>query len=307
MVSTLEAVRARQAERHGEKLLYAAKMNLAQAAWEQNRVPDVRRLLRETAAYPGRGFEWHYWQRQTHLELKTLRHLAPVWAVAFSPDGRDILTGSTDGTAKVWDAVSGEELFPLSGHSDCICSVSFSPDGRRILTSSEDTTARIWDAATGKELLLLNDHNGTVYVAAFSADSRRVVTCSWDKTAKVWDAATGKVLLTFTNHAGPVVAVAFSPDGQQIATCSEDATAKIWEAASGNVLVTLPTGSESSPRVTIGLPRCGKRLPARNCSPSQGMATKSMMRPFLLTASGLSPLVMIGLPGSGRLPRVRGR
>ena len=240
MVSTLEAVRARQAERHGEKLLYAAKMNLAQAAWEQNRVPDVRRLLRETAAYPGRGFEWHYWQRQTHLELKTLRHLAPVWAVAFSPDGRDILTGSTDGTAKVWDAVSGEELFPLSGHSDCICSVSFSPDGRRILTSSEDTTARIWDAATGKELLLLNDHNGTVYVAAFSADSRRVVTCSWDKTAKVWDAATGKVLLTFTNHAGPVVAVAFSPDGQQIATCSEDATAKIWEAASGNVLVTLP-------------------------------------------------------------------
>jgi WD40 repeat protein/serine/threonine protein kinase len=254
VVSTLEAVRARRAEREqillrareaeqrqrADLFLYAGKMGKAQAAWELNRIADVRQWLQETAAYPDRGFEWYYWQRQTHLDLRTLRHLAQVWAVAFSPDGRRILTGGFDGTAKVWDAASGEERFTLRGHADAVTSVAFSSDGQRILTGSQDTKAMIWDAATGKELLLLNNHDGTVYGVAFSPDSRRVVTCSWDKTAKVWDAARGKVLLTFTNHAGPVVAVAFSSDGQQIATCSEDETAKIWEASSGNVLVTIP-------------------------------------------------------------------
>ena len=84
-------------------------MNLAQQAWEQNNIGRLRQLLEETQESPDRGFEWYYWQRQTHLALKTLRgHLRAVTSVAFSPDGQRIVTGSEDQTAKVWEAASGQ-------------------------------------------------------------------------------------------------------------------------------------------------------------------------------------------------------
>ena len=71
------AERAQQAENQArlraDHLLYAANMNLARQAWEENNVGRVRQLLEATATSPERGFEWYYWQRQTHLEIKTLR------------------------------------------------------------------------------------------------------------------------------------------------------------------------------------------------------------------------------------------
>ena len=91
------------AERH----LYVANMNLVLPAWEQNNLGRVRQLIEETAAYPQRGFEWYYWQRQAHRELMTLRgHLGEVLAVALSPDGQRIVTGSSDRTAQVWEAAT---------------------------------------------------------------------------------------------------------------------------------------------------------------------------------------------------------
>jgi len=128
-------------------------MNLLQQAWEQNNVGRVQTLLEETAACPERGFEWYYWQRQTHLELRTLRgHLAGIRCVAFSPDGQRIVTGSDDQTAKVWEAVSGKELLILTGHRMGISSVAFSPDGQRIATgNANNKTAGVWDAVTGKK------------------------------------------------------------------------------------------------------------------------------------------------------------
>ncbi|MGO8925396.1 MAG: protein kinase domain-containing protein [Limisphaerales bacterium] len=78
-----------------EHQLYAAKMNLAQQAWEQNNIGQLRQLLEETQDSPYRGFEWYYWQPHTHLALQTLRgHLDIVTSVAFSPDGQRIVTGS---------------------------------------------------------------------------------------------------------------------------------------------------------------------------------------------------------------------
>jgi len=111
-------------------------MNLVQQAWEQNDVAQVRRLLEETATYPGRGFEWDYWQRQTHRELKTPRgHVGWVRDVAFSPDGQRIVTAGDDQTAKVWEATNGIALLTLKGHSGWVNSVAFSPDGKRIVTA----------------------------------------------------------------------------------------------------------------------------------------------------------------------------
>jgi WD40 repeat protein/serine/threonine protein kinase len=241
------------------RLLYVANLNLAQQAWEQKNFPLLRQLLEEAQASPDRGFEWYYWQRQTHLALKTLRgHLDPVRSVAFSPDGQRIVTGSNDATAKVWEAASGRELLRLKGHTSWIRSVAFSPDGQRILTGGGDQTAKVWEAAGGRELLTLKGHDGGINSVAFSPDGRRIVTGSDDATAKVWEADGGRELLTLKGHSAPIWAAAFSPDGRRIVTGSDDATAMVWEAASGRQLFALK--GHRAPIYSVAFSPDGRRV-----------------------------------------------
>ena len=185
-----ERDRAEKGEAEARHLLYAANLNLAQQAWEQNNIGRLGQLLEDTQASPDRGFEWYYWQRETHLALKTLRgHFWPVVAAAFSPDGQRIVTGSYDQTAKVWEAASGRELLTLKGHSAPIWSVAFSLDGQRIVTGSVDVTAKVWEAASGRELLTLKGHSAGIWSVAFCPDGQRIATGSEDQTARVWQAA----------------------------------------------------------------------------------------------------------------------
>jgi eukaryotic-like serine/threonine-protein kinase len=117
-VAAQAAQKQADAERQrAERELYAANMNLAQQAWRENNVERVRQLLSDTASYPDRGFEWFYLQRQAHQALKTFYgHTASIYSMALSPDQRKIVTASGDGTARVWDLATGEELLVLKGH-----------------------------------------------------------------------------------------------------------------------------------------------------------------------------------------------
>ena len=87
-------------------------------------------------------------------------HGGQVRSAAYSPDGTRIVTASTDKTARIWDARTGEQLAVLSGHAGCRISAAYSPDGTRIVTASHDKTARIWDADSGAQLLVLSGHGG---------------------------------------------------------------------------------------------------------------------------------------------------
>jgi WD40 repeat protein len=113
-------------------------------------------------------------------------HTDQVTAVAFSPDGTRVLTGSGDNTARLWDAATGRAVATLAGHTYAVTAVAFSPDGTRILTGSDDGAARLWDAATGKTMATLAGHTNPVVAVAFSRDGTRVLTGSRDNTARLW-------------------------------------------------------------------------------------------------------------------------
>ncbi len=223
---------------------YAAGMNLAQRAWEENNVVRARELPeevpKEAAGRNLRGFEWYYLNRLCHPDGMTLvGHSSGVSSVAFSPDGQRLASGSHDKTVKIWDSTTGKELLSLKGHEDLVYSVAFSPDGQRLASGSHDKTVKIWDSATGKELLALKGHVGWVTSVAFSPDGRHLASGSYDKTVKIWDSATGKELFTIRGHDGETgYSVAFSPDGRLLAS-GGDYTVKIWDSATGKELFAL--------------------------------------------------------------------
>ena len=160
-----------------------------------------------------------------------MAHQGWVWAVAFSPDGKTVLTGSDDKTARLWDAATGQPIGQPMVHQDWVNAVAFSPDGKAVLTGSSDKTARLWDAADGRPLGQPMAHQDAVRAVAFSPDGKTVLTGSCDKTARLWDAAAGQPLGQPMAHQGRVWAVAFSPDGKTVLTGSGDNTARLWDAA----------------------------------------------------------------------------
>jgi WD40 repeat protein len=163
----------------------------------------------------------------------TLGHGNTVNAVAFAPDGRTVITGSWDNTARLWDAATDTEIKRFEGHGDKVTAVAFAPDGKTVITGSYDETARLWDATTGTEIRRFEGHDSPVNAVAFAPDGRTVITGSEDNTARLWDAATGTEIRRFEGHDSPVNAVAFAPDGRTVTTGSDDNTARLWDAATG--------------------------------------------------------------------------
>jgi WD40 repeat protein/tRNA A-37 threonylcarbamoyl transferase component Bud32 len=187
-------------------------------------------------------------------------------AVAFSPDGRRLLTWNDDRVrpnfsvgrdreARVWDLATGKRLFGLK---DSPGFAAYSPDGHWIVTTgyratshSQDRTrdlvfadrsVRVWDAESGALHVVLNGHDRSVHFAAFSHDSRWLVTASEDRTACVWDVLTGKEIMTLRGHEDAVKTAQFSRDKKSVLTTSWDGTARIWPADP------LPLALERKPR-----------------------------------------------------------
>ncbi len=167
------------------------------------------------------------------------RNWSLVTSVAFSPDGKTLVSGSWDKTIRLWDAATGKPLGePIRGHEGSVSSVAFSPDGKTLASGSDDSTIRLWDAATGKPLgEPLRGHEESVSSVAFSPDGKTLASGSNDETIRLWDAATGKPLgEPLRGHENFVGSVAFSPDGKTLASGSWDNTIRLWDAATGKPL-----------------------------------------------------------------------
>lgn len=183
-----------------------------------------------------------------------------VESVAFSHDGRRLVSGGYDAVARVWDAATGKELLTLRGHKALVHNAIFSADDRRILTASWDRTVKLWDAADGKCLkTFAGGHTSIVEYATFSPDEKQILSCGYDNTAVIWDAASGAILMRLLSHTGGIQTAFFSRDGRTILTGSFDRTAKLWDAETGRVIRTF-RGHEGSIHCAYFSPDCRRMV-----------------------------------------------
>lgn len=172
-----------------------------------------------------------------------------ILSVAFSPNGKRLVTGSWNNSLQQWDAVTGQPIGgPMRGHGDMVQSVAFSPDGRRIVSAGNDKTVRVWDTASGAALgEPLYGHQDMVMSVAFSPDGTKLVSGSADRTLRLWDTATGQAIgVPISTPDGQVWSVAVDRSGSRIASGGADGVVRLWDAATGRSVVPPLRGHRST-------------------------------------------------------------
>lgn len=169
-------------------------------------------------------------------------HLSTVWSISFSPDGQTIVSGSSDGTVKLWK-IDGTLLSTLREATTCINTVRFSPDGQQLAASCEDQTVKLW-SLDGTLVKVFSGHNADVACLSFSPDGQTIASISYDGILQVWQ-LDGTVIHSFAAHSAGGQIVSFSSDGQFLASGSNspiENTLKFWHR-DGRLLQTIQLDS----------------------------------------------------------------
>lgn len=199
--------------------------------------PDGNRIVTGSNDNTARVWEVH----RSHIVTELRGHTAPVLSVAFSPDGRLLVTTGRipDPTVRVWEVDTGRQIGELVGPTSFLRNAAFSLDGRLVVTTNADRTVRVWEVNSGRSPKVLESDGTAILDAVFSPDGKFILTACLDGTARLWRADDGHEVLKFIGHQSRVVEVAFNSDGNLAVTASFDKTARIWETRTGRELAVL--------------------------------------------------------------------
>ena len=163
-------------------------------------------------------------------------HRANVNAVAFSQDGRRLLTGSYDSSLRYYelpeDGGAPRLLRLMEGHDFGVNAVAFLPDGRRALSAAVDETVRLWDLESGRELAELRGHEGPVFAVAVAPDGTLAASAGVDGTVNLWNIAERRIIASLYGHRQPIWALAFTPDGKRLLSAGGDEVTRLWDLES---------------------------------------------------------------------------
>jgi glucose/arabinose dehydrogenase len=170
------------------------------------------------------------------LEQTIENHADWVFGVAFSPDGKHLLTCSRDKTAKVWDLTTKESVLTFPDHQNPVYGVAVKPDGKLGISVGEDNQVRFWNASgDGKQVRTSGGHGKAVFRVIYHSKQPLLATCSADNTVRLWN-ENGQVVRTLSGHTDWVYALAFSPDGNLIASGGYNGEVKVWKVADGTMV-----------------------------------------------------------------------
>lgn len=153
-----------------------------------------------------------------------------IWTGAYSPDGRYVLTGAMDNTARLWDVETGQELRSFANVSPAL---AFSPDSRYFIGAGTDRRAYLWDIQTGAEIRSFGETDFPVSAVAFSPDGRLVAGGTHTGNLYLWDVETAELVHELAGLNNYVTSIQFSPDGTLLATGADSNPTIIWDVATG--------------------------------------------------------------------------
>lgn len=162
-----------------------------------------------------------------------------VLSVAFSPDGKWLAAGESNGTIQIWEVATGCKQMTLLRHRSWVWFVVFAPHPKHpeqqiLVSASDDYQIRLWDLQTGDCLQILTGHRRSVNTLALSPDGQWIASGSLDATIRLWNLRQpDQPPRILAGHSQRVWSVAFSPSGRTLASASEDHTVKLWDVASG--------------------------------------------------------------------------
>lgn len=175
-----------------------------------------------------------------------------VLSVAFSPDGKLLATGDSNGEIRLRQVADGKQILSCKSHTNWVVSLAFNPDGRTLASGSADSTVKLWDVSTGQCLQTFSEHNDTeVWSVAFSPDGNMIVSGSNDHRIRLWSVSTTECLRIFRGHTSWVISAVFHPDGQTVVSGSDDDTIRLWDVSTGECIKILQGHDDGIRSITI--------------------------------------------------------